>query len=394
MTTTNRSQFNDPQSWRIIGADGKPLISNHPPLTSAVTIAKANKTDWTKDGPHTHNVYIVSTKKGVPGILAHTANTCLAQELCTHRGCHKYHFEPGDVVTTLIGRDPMFIGTINPVLLNHRSLKGKMTYSPGQEKTIADLLEQAYIVKKEKLLKLKEKREREERKEAAMQAMDDELAAAMQPRLKKRCNHDHALTLALQSQLPTMTMPMLLKAPISGQTQSADSEDEVSSPTTTICDEVAVMSPEDYPSPTLSPGAPGDQEDSVKLEVQPETAPLDLGPIGPDGIPLFSQAQLLLMKKHLEESAPPTSEPVSPLPALEEESAPPTSEPVSSPPAFEPEAPKEEVENEADEPATEVVDDEMNEFVDHILNTENAWVPCPATITFSCQFRGRVEMAL
>ena len=84
-----------------------------------------------------------------------------------------------------------------------------MDYTPGQEKSIDDLREQAHIARKQQLAKLMEKRAREDAAEAAMEATNAEIEEAMQPRPKKRRTHDVPLALALQPQLPIAMQPQL-----------------------------------------------------------------------------------------------------------------------------------------------------------------------------------------
>ena len=128
MTPSSQQPLNATHAWDVVTHDGLHILAHHPGLRPGreVTIVRGNKTDFTKEGAHVHNIYLVTTINGTAGILVHSANSCVPN------AAHKYHFAPRDVVSALIGRDPILIGVINPRLMQSRELNGKVNWSTGQ----------------------------------------------------------------------------------------------------------------------------------------------------------------------------------------------------------------------------------------------------------------------
>ena len=155
MTPSSQQPPNATFAWEVETHDGLAIVAHHPGLRPGrgVTIVRGNKTDFTKEGAHVHNIYLVTTIKGTAGILVHSANSCVRNAAggCSQSNCHKYHFAPRDVVSALIGRDPILIGVINPRLMMSKELNDKVNWTTGQRATIVSLRKEQIAALKEQL---------------------------------------------------------------------------------------------------------------------------------------------------------------------------------------------------------------------------------------------------
>ena len=287
MITSPQHQLDTTPSWEVVTFDGHDIIAHHPALHPGkeVTVVRGNKTDFTREGAHVHNIYLVTTIAETAGILVHASNSCVkhAAGACSQSNCHKYHFEPRSVVSALIGRHPILIGVINPRLMQSRELIGKVNWSTGQRATITSLRREQIAAMREQLALANAQHQEDDDAEAELEEMNAAVALAMQPRAKRRRK-------ALPLVGPIMP-PLNAPAQPAIQPPNPKAEEIKEEPEGGIKEEPKEgpdwpASPEpldaghfpqpkeEYfspPSPTLSPDVSDREENIVKDEEQPET---------------------------------------------------------------------------------------------------------------------------
>jgi len=190
MITSPQHQLDSTLAWEVVTFDGHDIIAHHPALHpgKGVTVVRGNKTDFTREGAHVHNIYLVTTIADTAGILVHAANSCVpnAAGACNQSNCHKYLFVPRDVVSALISPNPIIIGVINPRLMMSKELNDKVNWTTGQRATIASLRKEQIAALHEQLSMANNQHLEDEAAEDELEAKIAAVAKAMLPRPKRR----------------------------------------------------------------------------------------------------------------------------------------------------------------------------------------------------------------
>jgi hypothetical protein len=134
---------------------GAVIDSSHPEVPPGVFFmrVKASNMDFTTivtGGRRPFDMVISFTKEGYSGVTTTNKNSCVAYAAgnCSRAtgSCFKYHFDVGHVVTNLPGRNPIDLGTINPIILANEVMYPLWNWDAGQETMINEMQERKLVL--------------------------------------------------------------------------------------------------------------------------------------------------------------------------------------------------------------------------------------------------------
>lgn len=203
MTTKTNTNAQGADFHSVINSNGDLVLAYHPANTdkSGVTVAKGNSDTFCLTGDHVHEWYISSTSDHRSGIVGTNQSTCTTHNtfkgcpfgkhdpINNKRGCRKYHGQLGELYTNLPSRSYDSVGTINPRMVTHPKLEGKMMWKPGQKADMDASDEQTMDEARARIQDLKNAKQAKQDKrsafEALMQEQDD--LQAEEPVAKRIC---------------------------------------------------------------------------------------------------------------------------------------------------------------------------------------------------------------